>query len=260
MTASTPEFPPAGTDRRPGFGGILAAVITELTSVRSHLVFLAAVTLVIPALSVGIRLALDDEPLTLRDLTVGIDLSFLIAGFAAAAIIGGAYRHHSIAWIWMMDNRRGRVTLIRIGVVLTGALAGLALGLALACGAVLLIGDTLPTDIPDAQLRDFRFGLIKFVTAVVLAALLAVITRSTVLASLIFAADVFVIEAMVYALPVQAFKDVGWVLPFLSGQIANGSSIPGITATPLQGGVALACWVVVLGGLAWWSDTRRAIR
>ncbi|MCK7636804.1 hypothetical protein M0E82_02115 [Corynebacterium sp. P7202] len=260
MTASTPEFPPAGTDRRPGFGGILAAVITELTSVRSHLVFLAAVTLVIPALSVGIRLALDDEPLTLRDLTVGIDLSFLIAGFAAAAIIGGAYRHHSIAWIWMMDNRRGRVTLLRIGVVLTGALAGLALGLALACGAVLLIGDTLPTDIPDAQLRDFRFGLIKFVTAVVLAALLAVITRSTVLASLIFAADVFVIEAMVYALPVQAFKDVGWVLPFLSGQIANGSSIPGITATPLQGGVALACWVVVLGGLAWWSDTRRAIR
>ncbi|MBV7294066.1 hypothetical protein [Corynebacterium sp. TAE3-ERU16] len=260
MTASISDFPTTGTYRRPGYGGILAAVITELTSVRSHLVFLAAVILVIPAFSVAIRLAQNDGPLTLRDLTVGTDLSFLIAGFAAAAIIGGTYRHHSIAWMWMMDNRRGRGTALRVGVVLIGALAGLALGLALACGAVLLIGDTLPADVPGEQLREFRFDLIKFVTAVVLAALLAVITRSTVLASLIFAADVFVIEAMVYALPVQALKDVGWVLPFLSGQIANGSSIPGITATPLQGGVALACWVVVLGAIAWWSDTRRAIR
>ncbi|MEZ2121075.1 MULTISPECIES: hypothetical protein [unclassified Corynebacterium] len=260
MTAATPVFPTTGTDRRPSYEGLLAAVITELISVRSHLVFLAAVILVIPALTVAVRLAGDDEPATLRDLTVGTDLSFLIAGFAAAAIVGGAYRHHSIAWMWMVDNNRSRGTAIRIGVLLSGALMALVLGLALAHGALLLMGEHLPVDISDEDFREFRFEFIKFIIAVLFAALLAVITRSTVLASLIFAADVFVIESMVYALNVQTLKDLGWVLPFLSGRIANGTSIPGITATPLQGGIALVGWVLVLGGLAWWSDTRYAIR
>lgn len=200
------------------------------------------------------------EPVTVARLFTGGDLSMIIVVFAAAMMAAADLTRGTVAWSYLSNNRRTGMLAAQVPLIVAAVTVAVSLGVGLAVPVIYALGGSVDFTVDAGTTETVVSYYVQWIVFATLAALLAVILRSGAFAAMIVIAEIFVVEAMLGAIGIDALRPVLDLLPLANIRVLSAGEFAGITHGRPAAAVILAVTVAVFAMGAALVVRRRAVR